>query len=145
MGILDFDDWWFISRLAVFGIGKLVLWRKARFAARANCLNHIKSNKRAEGKAIGICALGRFLGPRPLKVAVNSLTMTKHRKGKFDKTLMIKGKGMRTLDLYLLLLEGTEWAMSDTGSEGGSNSGSEPSWTNLDIDGVGDKVNKEGE
>ena len=88
MGILDFSDWWFISCLAVFGIGKLVLWCKARFVARANCLNHIKSNKCAKGKAIGICALGRFLGPRPLKVAVNSLTTTKRRKGWFHKFLM---------------------------------------------------------
>ena len=88
MGILDFDDWWFISRLAIFSIGKLVLWHKAWFVARANCLNHIKSNKRAKGKAIGICILGRFLGPRPLKVAVNSLTTTKRRKGWFHKSLM---------------------------------------------------------
>ena len=39
----------------------------------------------------------------------------------------IKGKHMRMPDSYPSLLESTEQAMSDTGSEGSSSSGSEPS------------------
>ena len=40
----------------------------------------------------------------------------------------IEGEGMRTLDSYPSLLEGTERATSDTGSEGGSGGGGgEPS------------------
>ena len=40
----------------------------------------------------------------------------------------IEGKGMRTLDSYPSLLEGTERATSDTGSEGGGGGGGgEPS------------------
>ena len=39
----------------------------------------------------------------------------------------IKDKCMRMPDSYPSLLKSTEWAMSDTGSEGGSNSGGKPS------------------
>ena len=39
----------------------------------------------------------------------------------------IKGKGMRMLDSYPSLLEGTEQVTSNTGSEGGGGGGEEPS------------------